>query len=118
MQLNLGTEFTNGCRAPTWRQMHGDITYIVCYVFDKNDPVTITCNRNGIYENDVRIFIIFYNFRFIFNIYKINIHILKKNLTTEKSTSFNKVGNEAYKDLISLLKEKSHFFKENIAKIV
>ncbi len=57
MLFNLGTEFTNGCRAPAWRQMHGDITYLIIYVFDKNDSITITCNRNGIYENDVRFFI-------------------------------------------------------------
>ena len=51
----LGVEFTNGCRAPAWRQMHGDITYLIIHVFDKIDPITITCNRNGIYENDVRL---------------------------------------------------------------
>ena len=45
-------EFNNGCRAPTWRQMHGDITYLIIQPFNQ-DSLTVTCNRSGIYENNV-----------------------------------------------------------------
>ena len=46
-------EFNNGCRASSWRQMHGDITYLVIQPF-KQDLLTVTCNRSGIYENNVK----------------------------------------------------------------
>lgn len=44
------------------------------------------------------------------------IRIFKK-IKSDKATTFEKVGN-AHNDLISLLKEKSPIFKENIGKIV
>jgi hypothetical protein len=33
--------------------MHGDITYLVIQPF-KQDLLTVTCNRSGIYENNVK----------------------------------------------------------------
>ena len=45
-------EFNNGCRASSWRQLHGDITYLLIDVFD-GSLLHVTCNRSGIYENNV-----------------------------------------------------------------
>jgi len=44
--------FNNGCRASSWRQMHGDITYLVIDLFDAK-LTYVTCNRSGVYENNV-----------------------------------------------------------------
>ena len=33
--------------------MHGDITYLVIQPFNQ-DLLTVTCNRSGIYENNVK----------------------------------------------------------------
>ena len=45
-------EFDNGCRAPPWRQVHGDI----CYLFVKPldcEELSITANTAGVYRNKV-----------------------------------------------------------------
>ncbi|NXL49114.1 ARMC4 protein, partial [Podilymbus podiceps] len=44
--------FSNGCRAPPWRQVHGEI----CYLFIKphdTDPLCITCSTAGVFLNGV-----------------------------------------------------------------
>ncbi|KFV19926.1 Armadillo repeat-containing protein 4, partial [Tauraco erythrolophus] len=44
--------FSNGCRAPPWRQVHGEI----CYLFIKphdTDPLSITCSTAGVFLNGV-----------------------------------------------------------------
>lgn len=84
-----GIEFNNGCRASSWRQMHGDITYLLIECFD-SDLLYVTCNRSGVYENN--------------------------QITSEKETNYERVG-ETYNDLISLLKVKSEVFKQNLANI-
>ena len=38
--------FSNGCRAPPWRQVNGDLAYIVAKPFD-GDRLTIMANING-----------------------------------------------------------------------
>ncbi|NWS14456.1 ARMC4 protein, partial [Pachyramphus minor] len=42
--------FANGCRAPPWRQVHGDICYLVIKPHD-TDPLYITCNTAGVFLN-------------------------------------------------------------------
>ncbi|NXM03821.1 ARMC4 protein, partial [Tyrannus savana] len=45
--------FANGCRAPPWRQVHGDICYLVIKPHD-TDPLYITCNTAGVFLNGVK----------------------------------------------------------------
>ncbi|NXA44728.1 ARMC4 protein, partial [Nothocercus julius] len=42
--------FSNGCRAPPWRQMHGEICYLIIKPHD-TDPLYITCSTAGVYLN-------------------------------------------------------------------
>ncbi|NWR88282.1 ARMC4 protein, partial [Furnarius figulus] len=44
--------FANGCRAPPWRQVHGDISYLVIKPHD-TDPLYITCSTAGVFLNGV-----------------------------------------------------------------
>ncbi|NWW86590.1 ARMC4 protein, partial [Rhynochetos jubatus] len=42
--------FSNGCRAPPWRQVHGEICYLVVKPHD-TDPLYITCSTAGVFLN-------------------------------------------------------------------
>ncbi|NXD36036.1 ARMC4 protein, partial [Copsychus sechellarum] len=42
--------FSNGCRAPPWRQVHGEICYLVIKPHD-TDPLNITCSTAGVFLN-------------------------------------------------------------------
>ncbi|NXJ50172.1 ARMC4 protein, partial [Spizaetus tyrannus] len=44
--------FCNGCRAPPWRQVHGEICYLVIKPHD-TDPLYITCSTAGVFLNGV-----------------------------------------------------------------
>ncbi|KFR01402.1 Armadillo repeat-containing protein 4 [Nipponia nippon] len=44
--------FSNGCRAPPWRQVHGEICYLVVKPHD-TDPLYITCSTAGVFLNGV-----------------------------------------------------------------
>ncbi|XP_053269015.1 outer dynein arm-docking complex subunit 2 [Pleuronectes platessa] len=43
-------EFSNGCRAPPWRQVHGEICYLIIEPCDTED-LHITCSTGGVYLN-------------------------------------------------------------------
>uniref|UniRef100_A0A4W3H7N5 Outer dynein arm docking complex subunit 2 n=1 Tax=Callorhinchus milii TaxID=7868 RepID=A0A4W3H7N5_CALMI len=43
-------EFSNGCRAPPWRQVHGDICYLIIVPHD-TEPLFVTCSTAGIFLN-------------------------------------------------------------------
>ena len=47
--------FENGCRAPPWRQLHGDIAYFVCLPRDAQEgkELPITASREGWFLNQV-----------------------------------------------------------------
>ena len=45
--------FTNGCRAPPWRQAHGDICYLQATPHD-GDVSYVTASTEGYYINGVR----------------------------------------------------------------
>ncbi|NWV47134.1 ARMC4 protein, partial [Daphoenositta chrysoptera] len=47
--------FSNGCRAPPWRQVHGEICYLVIKPHD-TDPLYITCSTAGVFLNGVSFF--------------------------------------------------------------
>ncbi|NP_001072494.1 armadillo repeat-containing protein 4 [Xenopus tropicalis] len=82
-------EFSNGCRAPPWRQVHGEICYLLAAPHD-TDPLYITCSTSGTFLNAGK---------------------LKENdeINYERKS-------EIYKDLVTLLKTKSQTFAENITK--
>ncbi|NWX41652.1 ARMC4 protein, partial [Steatornis caripensis] len=44
--------FSNGCRAPPWRQVHGEICYLVIKPHD-TDPLYVTCSTGGVFLNGV-----------------------------------------------------------------
>ncbi|NXU74757.1 ARMC4 protein, partial [Oreotrochilus melanogaster] len=44
--------FFNGCRAPPWRQVHGEVCYLVIKPHD-TDPLYITCSTAGVFLNGV-----------------------------------------------------------------
>ncbi|KAG9340125.1 hypothetical protein JZ751_022051, partial [Albula glossodonta] len=43
-------EFSNGCRTPPWRQVHGEICYLIIEPCD-TEPLYITCSTAGVYLN-------------------------------------------------------------------
>ncbi|NXH44000.1 ARMC4 protein, partial [Dicaeum eximium] len=54
--------FSNGCRAPPWRQVHGEICYLVVKPHD-TDPLYITCSTAGVFLNGVKLTLFSFNFR-------------------------------------------------------
>ena len=46
--------YQNGCRAQPWRQLNGDICYLVIKCFDVDQPLYVTANTSGYYLNRVR----------------------------------------------------------------
>uniref|UniRef100_A0A8C5Q5H9 Outer dynein arm docking complex subunit 2 n=1 Tax=Leptobrachium leishanense TaxID=445787 RepID=A0A8C5Q5H9_9ANUR len=80
-------EFSNGCRAPPWRQVHGEICYLMVTPHD-TDPLYITCSTAGVFLNGGK-------------------------MKDKDEIIYDRHG-EIYKDLITLLKKKSQRFAENI----
>ena len=50
----LDYEFSNGCRAPLWRQLHGEMCYLVIEPCD-TENLYITCSTTGVFLNGVRL---------------------------------------------------------------
>lgn len=48
-------EFSNGCRAPPWRQIQGEICYVLVKPHDV-DTLCITCSAEGVFLNGVSTF--------------------------------------------------------------
>ncbi|XP_063778086.1 outer dynein arm-docking complex subunit 2 isoform X2 [Pseudophryne corroboree] len=82
-------EFSNGCRTPPWRQLHGEICYLMVTPHDTS-PFCVTCSTTGPFINQGK---------------------MKDN----EDINYDRQS-EIYKDLITLLKEKSPHFAENITK--
>ncbi|XP_028392916.1 armadillo repeat-containing protein 4-like [Dendronephthya gigantea] len=82
----LDYEFTNGCRAPPWRQVHGDISYILVKPSD-GDRLSITAGTSGFFEN--------------------------KGKTEGNEVDYERAG-DVYPSLVALLKEKSQHFAKTI----
>uniref|UniRef100_UPI00398EDA7A outer dynein arm-docking complex subunit 2 isoform X1 n=1 Tax=Pristiophorus japonicus TaxID=55135 RepID=UPI00398EDA7A len=83
-------EFSNGCRAPPWRQVHGDICYLIIETHD-TDTLYVTCSTAGVFLNGGLI-------------------------KDSEDIIYDKKG-DIYKDLITFLKEKSSTFAENLTRI-
>ncbi|XP_028660180.1 outer dynein arm-docking complex subunit 2 [Erpetoichthys calabaricus] len=82
-------EFSNGCRAPPWRQVHGEICYLKIKPHD-TDTLYVTCSTAGVFLNG--------------------------GVDEEKEKTDYERKSEVYKDLVNLLKQRSSHFAQNIVK--
>ncbi|XP_062235056.1 outer dynein arm-docking complex subunit 2 [Platichthys flesus] len=82
-------EFSNGCRAPPWRQVHGEICYLIIEPCDTED-LHITCSTAGFYLN--------------------------AGIKQEGAESGYERTSDTYADLPTLLKSRSPYFAEHINK--
>ncbi|XP_029935491.1 armadillo repeat-containing protein 4 [Myripristis murdjan] len=82
-------EFSNGCRTPPWRQVHGDICYLVIEPCD-TETLYITCSTAGVFLNG--------------------------GIKQEGEENAYERTSEMHKDLVTLLKSRSPHFAENINK--
>ncbi|CAL1542374.1 unnamed protein product [Lymnaea stagnalis] len=78
--------YQNGCRAAPWRQLNGDICYLVIKCFDGPTTLNVTANTSGYYLN--------------------------KGPTNDKNgqLDYDRPDSDTYRDLVSLLKAKSPHF--------
>ncbi|KAM6101097.1 outer dynein arm-docking complex subunit 2 [Theristicus caerulescens] len=81
--------FSNGCRAPPWRQARGEICYLVIKPHD-TDPLCITCSTAGVFLNGGEL-------------------KGKDDIDYERKS-------DVYKDIVTFLRERSPRFAENMAK--
>uniref|UniRef100_A0A6Q2YL56 Outer dynein arm docking complex subunit 2 n=1 Tax=Esox lucius TaxID=8010 RepID=A0A6Q2YL56_ESOLU len=91
VQYTSDYEFANGCRTPPWRQVHGEICYLVIQTWD-TQPLYVTCSTAGVFLNGVRV-------------------------PEAEENAFDRTS-EVYKDLVTLLKSMSPHFAVNIHKQV
>ncbi|NXW49376.1 ARMC4 protein, partial [Nyctiprogne leucopyga] len=88
--------FSNGCRAPPWRQVHGEICYLVIKPHD-TDPLYITCSTAGVFLNGVSNNKAYYGLK-------------------GKDDIYYERKSDVYKDIVTFLRERSPRFVENMAK--
>ncbi|XP_059674975.1 outer dynein arm-docking complex subunit 2 isoform X2 [Gavia stellata] len=81
--------FSNGCRAPPWRQVHGEICYLVIKPHDTG-PLYTTCSTAGVFLNGGQL-------------------KGKDDIDYERKS-------DVYKDIVTFLRERSPRFVENMAK--
>ncbi|KAM6314818.1 outer dynein arm-docking complex subunit 2 [Aegotheles albertisi] len=81
--------FSNGCRAPPWRQVHGEICYVIVKPHD-TDPLYITCSTAGVFLNGGQL-------------------DGKDDIDYERKS-------DVYKNIVTFLRERSPAFVENMAK--
>ncbi|XP_040611188.1 outer dynein arm-docking complex subunit 2 isoform X2 [Mesocricetus auratus] len=82
-------EFSNGCRAPPWRQIQGEVCYVLVKPHDV-ETLCITCSAEGVFLNGGK-------------------------TEEEGEINYERQG-EIYKDLVTCLKDKSPVFSENMSK--
>ncbi|XP_013931306.1 PREDICTED: armadillo repeat-containing protein 4-like [Thamnophis sirtalis] len=82
-------EFFNGCRAPPWRQVHGEICYLSIKPRD-TDAMFVTCSTAGIFLNGGR--------------------------SNERDEIDYERKSDIYKDLVTFLRERSAAFVSNMVK--
>ncbi|XP_023404592.1 outer dynein arm-docking complex subunit 2 isoform X2 [Loxodonta africana] len=82
-------EFSNGCRAPPWRQIYGEMCYVLVKPHDV-ETLCITCSTEGVFLNGGK-------------------------TDDEREINYERKG-KIYKDLITILREKSATFSKNMAK--
>ncbi|NXJ01967.1 ARMC4 protein, partial [Psophia crepitans] len=123
--------FSNGCRAPPWRQVHGEICYLVIKPHD-TDPLYITCSTAGVFLNGVSnnkgfrgVIHIFYvlNQKSINQITCVkamlliilNLFFFKGQLKGKDDIDYERKSS-VYKDIVTFLRERSPRFVANMAK--
>ncbi|XP_018889849.3 outer dynein arm-docking complex subunit 2 isoform X1 [Gorilla gorilla gorilla] len=82
-------EFSNGCRAPPWRQIRGEICYVLVKPHD-GETLCITCSAGGVFLNGGK-------------------------TDDEGDINYERKGS-IYKNLVTFLREKSPKFSENMSK--
>ncbi|XP_048223663.1 outer dynein arm-docking complex subunit 2 [Perognathus longimembris pacificus] len=82
-------EYSNGCRAPPWRQIHGEMCYVLVKPHDA-EILCITCSAEGVFLNGGK-------------------------TEDEGEIDYERKG-EIYKDLVEILRDKSSVFSENMSK--
>ncbi|XP_035162889.1 outer dynein arm-docking complex subunit 2 isoform X2 [Callithrix jacchus] len=82
-------EFSNGCRAPPWRQIHGEMCYVLVKPHD-GETLCVTCSAGGVFLNGGK-------------------------TDDEEDINYERKGS-IYKDLVTFLREKSPQFLENMSK--
>ncbi|XP_070784506.1 outer dynein arm-docking complex subunit 2 isoform X2 [Enoplosus armatus] len=80
-------EFSNGCRAPPWRQVHSEICYLIIEPCD-TETLYVTCSTAGVFLNGC--------------------------IKQEGEESGYERTSDVYTDLVTLLKSRSPHFAENI----
>ncbi|XP_029095540.1 armadillo repeat-containing protein 4 isoform X1 [Monodon monoceros] len=81
-------EFSNGCRAPPWRQIQGEICYVLVKPHDA-ETLCITCSKEGVFLNGGE-------------------------TDDGREINYERKG-DIYKDRVTLLREKSAIFSENMS---
>ncbi|XP_030631664.1 armadillo repeat-containing protein 4 isoform X2 [Chanos chanos] len=89
IQYTSDYEFNNGCRSPPWRQVHGEICYLIVETWD-TEPLFITCSTAGVFLNG--------------------------GIKQEGEENAYERKSDIYKDLVTLLRSHSPHFAENINK--
>ncbi|KAM9462528.1 outer dynein arm-docking complex subunit 2 [Clarias gariepinus] len=82
-------EFSNGCRSPPWRQVHGELAYLVIETCDRGS-LFITCSTDGVFLN--------------------------AGIGHDEDESAYVRKSDVYRDLVTLLKNMSPYFAEDIRK--
>ncbi|XP_056155767.1 outer dynein arm-docking complex subunit 2 isoform X2 [Lampris incognitus] len=82
-------EFSNGCHTPPWRQVHGEICYLVIEPCD-TETLYVTCSTAGVFLNG--------------------------GIKQEGEEKAYEQTSEVYKDVVTLLKSRSPHFAESINK--
>ncbi|EDL83769.1 rCG40805 [Rattus norvegicus] len=82
-------EFSNGCRAPPWRQIQGEMCYVMVKPHDV-ETLCLTCSTEGVFLNGGK-------------------------TEEEGAIDYERKG-EVYKDIVTCLKDQSPVFSENMSK--
>lgn len=82
-------EFSNGCRAPPWRQIQGEMCYVMVKPHDV-ETLCLTCSTEGVFLNGGK-------------------------AEEEGEIDYERKG-EVYKDIVTCLKDQSPVFSENMSK--
>ncbi|GAA6067435.1 outer dynein arm-docking complex subunit 2 isoform X1 [Tachysurus ichikawai] len=84
-------EFSNGCRSPPWRQVHGEIAHLVIETCDTGS-LYITCSTDGVFLN--------------------------AGVGPDGDENSYDRKSQVFRDLVTLLKDTSPHFTEDIRKQV
>lgn len=123
--------FSNGCRAPPWRQVLGDIAYIVVSPID-GAQICVTASTEGYYVNKVQQWLftrrnLMHCVRYwIFDkttcistlMYEWMWCCVLQGMKVNGEVDPERVGGQVYPNLVTLLKNSSQHFSTNIGKQV